>query len=228
MERTGLLSRLASALAARAVPHRFIAAQLAHPSGSFGRWVMTRALNTGNAEIISGTLDALELRPDQSFMDVGFGGGLALRLASKRTRASLWGIDSSPDVVAAGHRLLGDLVAQGRLNLLTGDVSELPLRDALVDAICTTNTIYFWPDPPQALASLKRVLAPRGRLAIGFSGADKMRDFDPITRHGFRLYEEKEVRGLLERAGFEEVTLVAQTGSTSSGDFVAAAVRPAR
>ena len=41
----------------RIEPHRFLAAQLRQPSGRFGRWVMTRGLNDGNAELIAATLE---------------------------------------------------------------------------------------------------------------------------------------------------------------------------
>jgi arsenite methyltransferase len=228
MARTSRWSRLASVVKGRVIPHRFVAAQLSRPSGSFGRWVMTRALNAGNAELIEGTLDALELRSDESLLDVGFGGGRALRLASERTRGSLWGIDLSPDIVTAAHAQLRELVAGGRLNLLTGDVTDLPLRDALVDAICTTNTIYFWPDPARAVTELGRVLSPAGRLAIGFSGPNKLRDYDAITRHGFRVLAPAEVESLLESANFQGVRAIPQTGKTSAGDFVVVGTKPDR
>src|SRR5262245_7414489 len=94
--------RLANLLTLPGSPHRFIAAQLRQPSGRFGRWVMTRVLNNRNSELITSTVDALELRRDQSFLDLGFGGGLALSLAAARTDAPLWGVDFSADVVLAG------------------------------------------------------------------------------------------------------------------------------
>ena len=56
---------LSNRIAARAFPHRFLAAQLRRPTGRFGRWILTRALNDGNAELIAATLEAL--------LAVGFG-----------------------------------------------------------------------------------------------------------------------------------------------------------
>jgi SAM-dependent methyltransferase len=204
-------------------PHRFVAAQLRRPTGPFGRWVMTRVLNRGNAELITGAVDALELQRNQSFLDLGFGGGLALKLAAARTDAPLWGVDFSPDVVLAGLNTFDSLVRSGRLNLVCADVADLPLRDALIHAICSTNTLYFWPDPVRALRSLRRVLSADGRLALGYSGATKMRGYGRVMEHGFTFYEPDRVEALLREAGFAQVQTIAQTGSTSRGDYVSLA-----
>jgi arsenite methyltransferase len=212
--------KLSDMLASKALPHRFLASQLRRPTGRFGRWVMTRALDHGNAALVLATVDALELRRDDTFLDVGFGGGLGLRLAAERTQAPLFGADFSPDVVVAGQRRLRALVASGRLNLLCADVAALPLRDQFVNAICTTNTIYFWPDPERALDALRRVSAPGGRIAFGYSGATKMSNFDGITRHGFRLYEPAQVESLLRDAGLHNIQTRALSGSHSEGDYV--------
>jgi ubiquinone/menaquinone biosynthesis C-methylase UbiE len=213
-------------LAERFMPHRFLAAQLRRPSGRFGRWVMTRGLNRGNAELIHATLDALALQRSDSFMDIGFGGGLALELAAARSDSPLWGIDFSPDVVAAGARRLEALVLSGRLNLISADVADLPLRDAMLSAICTTNTIYFWPEPERALASLYRVLQPGGRLAIGYVGAAKMAEFSRLTRHGFTPYAQLQVEELMHACGFREIQSVALAGAATRGDFTTVGVVP--
>jgi SAM-dependent methyltransferase len=209
-------------LVAPVAPHRFVAAQLRQPTGRFGRWVMTRVLNRGNAELITGAVDALALQRDESFLDLGFGGGLALRLAATRTDAPLWGVDFSSDVVLAGLNTFHSLIRSGRLNLICADVADLPLRDGLVRAICTTNTIYFWPDPVRALRSLRRVLSANGRLALGFNGATKMRGYS-VTQHGFKLYEPDRVEALAREAGFARVQTLAQTGRVSRGDYVSLA-----
>lgn len=211
---------LSNRIAARLVPHRFLAAQLRRPSGWFGRWVMTRGLNEGNADLIDATIDALAIGGDDVVLDVGFGGGRALRIAAERTRGALYGVDVAPDMVAQGQRTLAALVRSGRLSLLTADVTALPLRDGLVDAICTTNTIYFWEDLDAALAELARVLAPGGRVAFGYTGSDKMRRFDEITRHGFRTFTPDELAPALRAAGFDEIRSEALYGRVTEGDFV--------
>lgn len=210
----------AQVLLAPLIPHRFIAEQLRQPSGPFGRMVMTRVLNSGNAELIRAAIDMLGLSHSDAFLDLGFGGGLGLQLAAARTDGPLWGVDFSADVVLAATRTFRKQIASGRLNVICADVADLPLRDGLFQAICTTNTIYFWPDPLAALRSLRRVTAAGGRMALGFSGASKMRDFGKITTHGFTLYEPERVESLVREAGFSRVQLLPQSGKLSRGDYV--------
>lgn len=214
---------LSNLLAARLVPHRYLAGQLRRPSGRFGRWVMTRGLDDGNADLIEATLCELELGATDRFLDLGFGGGLALRKAAERTSGAMWGVDFSPDVVIAASKRLQALVASGRLGLLTGDVTDLPLKDGLVDAICTTNTIYFWPELSAGLRELRRVLAPGGRLAVGYSGRDKMGRFHNITQHGFRTFEPQDLERPLLDAGFSDVRTRALHGRVTEGDYVTVA-----
>ncbi len=217
--------QLADLLSSRLVPSRFLASQLRRPTGRFGRWILARGLNDGNAEQIAATLDALDLDGTDSFLDVGFGGGRALRLASRKTRGALYGIDFSPDMVARGHRVFADLCAEGRLDLISADVSDLPLRSELVDAVITTNTIYFWPDLPRALRELFRVLVPGGRIAFGFSGREKLAGFGNITKHGFTTFEPGDLERALVEAGFAAVETRALDGELTRGDFVTVARR---
>ena len=209
--------------------HRFIAEQLRQPSGAFGRVVMTRMLNKGNAPIIDETLASLELKPSDRFLDVGFGGGAALRIAAEQTSdGHAYGVDISDDMVATAQRRLQRLVRAGRVSVLRGDVADLPFRDGFIDKVATINTVYFWPDPPRAVTSLKRVIAPGGLLSIGFTGADKMSRYGKITEHGFRWYQPDGVAELLEAAGFLDIQTLALDGKVTQGDFVVRARRDER
>jgi arsenite methyltransferase len=177
---------------------------------------MTRMLNRGNTPLIDATLARLELRRDSSYLDLGFGGGRALREAAGTvTAAPIYGVDFSPDVVAEGHRRFADLITAGRLTLMQGDVTDMPLRDGLFDRISTMNTIYFWPEPERAAAELFRLLTPGGRLGIGYTGEEKMASY-PLISDGFTLVGAERVEALLRGAGFSNV----RSDAVLEGDFV--------
>lgn len=195
---------------------RAVARQLAHPSGWFGRAVMTRVLNRGNRELIEATLGSLELSPGLRLLDVGFGGGLALELARRRGVTRLAGVDPSDAAVA---RLRAHPPAAG-VRVERAGVEALPFEDGAFDAVVSTNTVYFWPDLPRAFAELRRVLAPGGRLAVGFSGAAKLRSFEVITRHGFHFHEDEAILAAATGAGLRGARLVELHGRDTAGDRV--------
>lgn len=203
-----------------------VARQLSRPSGWFGRTVMTRLLNRGNRQLIEATLAQLELEAGTRLLDVGFGGGLALELAHRRGVRRLAGVDFSEAAVARLRQRPGRL-AGAELHVEVAAVEALPFDEPTFDAVVSTNTVYFWPDLTRSFAELRRVLRPGGRLALGFSGAAKLRSFDAITRHGFCFHESADVTAAATVAGLTVLRLVELHGGDTEGDLVLVAERPA-
>lgn len=200
---------------------RYIAGQLGHPTGWFGRTVMARMLNRGNAELIDATLGQLGIEPGDRFLDVGFGGGLALERAADRVGSgTLTGIDPSADMVERASTRFRALVDAGQLELRCAGVEDLAGSADTYDKILTTNTVYFWPRLEPAFEALHGVLAEGGTMCVGFSGLEKMREFHRISRHGFNLHDEHVVKDVATAAGFVDVELLPQHGRFITGDFV--------
>jgi SAM-dependent methyltransferase len=65
----------------------------------------------------------------------------------------------------------------------------------------SVNSLYFRPDAARAMREIARVLKSGGRLVLCFEPAEELRKW-PGHRHGFRLFEVEEVKGLMEAAGF--------------------------
>ena len=130
----------------------------------------------GKFVVWSGIVDGLQLRGDETSLDVGFGRGAVLVATARRLpqgRAhgvDLWrSIDQSgnaPEVTEA------DATAEGvadRVELHTGDATVLPFDDNTFDLLTSSLAIHNIPDGAQRLQAIDeamRVLRHGGRMAI--------------------------------------------------------------
>lgn len=91
---------------------------------------------------------------------------------------------------------------------IVGDLHDLDVPDASFDAVVLTEVLEHVAEPEQVLGELRRVLRPGGRLflTVPFVGElhEEPHDHYRYTSHG--------LRGLLDRAGFEQVTVAPLTG----------------
>lgn len=178
---------------------RVISNQLGHPSGRLGR-LTAAAMNRGNAGLNASAMELLDVGPGRRVLDLGFGGGLTFGplLAAG---ATVVGVDRAGDMVAAATEHEREAVDAGRLRVLTGDASAIPLEDGEVDRVLSVNTVYFWPDLDAALREVHRVLTAAGRVVIGVREASVMQRLseDVVT-----VRDPADLRSSLERAGFAE------------------------
>jgi SAM-dependent methyltransferase len=181
-----------------------LARQLRRPDGIVGRLIAGR-LNKGNQATIATAIEALELTAPSVAADLGFGGGIGLRLLLDRPEVSeAVGIDFSPAMLTAARKRFATEVADGRLRLESGSLTELPLPDSSLDGAITVNTVYFLDDLDPMLRELRRVLRPAGRVAIGIGDPDAMAEM-PFTEHGFRLRSIPELEAAILAADLELV-----------------------
>jgi arsenite methyltransferase len=183
-------------------PPRFLAAQLARPTGPFGRYVTSPFLNRLNAAHHSMVLEDLALAPTSQVLEIGFGGAALLeRLCRAASGGHVAGLEISEQMVEMARARLRHWVDSDLLELSLGSVESLPYPDETFDRACTVHTTYFWPDLGKGLAELQRVMCPGGRLVLGFlSAADIARA--GLDRHGFSLHSLEELKGALAAARF--------------------------
>ena len=188
----------------------FIARQAGHPAGLLGRLllgVMARETARFNAEI----LDVLDPRDGEHVLELGYGHGRTLVDAAARAPGARFsGIDIAPTAAKAAARRARGLIAEGRLDLRTGDGGSLPWQADSFDAAFSVHTIYFWPEPAQQLRELRRVLRPGARLVLGFRerSDDAMAQFPAPT---YRFYSTDEVAALLADADLGKIEMHAST-----------------
>jgi ubiquinone/menaquinone biosynthesis C-methylase UbiE len=111
----------------------------------------------------------LEVRPQDRVLEVGFGPGVAIELLARVPARHVVGVDPSTEMLeqAAVRNAAG--VASGRVELQQGSVERLPFADATFDKALAINSMQVWPDVVAGLRELRRVLAPSGRIALGFT-----------------------------------------------------------
>lgn len=181
-----------------------LARHLRRPDGILGRFIAGR-LNKGNQAIIAGAIEPLELSAPSVAADLGFGGGIGLRLLLDRPEVSeAVGIDFSPAMLTAARKRFATELADGRLRLESGSLTGLPLADGSLDGAITVNTVYFLDDLAPALREFVRVLRPGARVVIGIGDPDAMAKM-PFTEHGFHLRPIAELEASIRAADLELV-----------------------
>jgi arsenite methyltransferase len=179
-----------------------IAKQLGHPRGVGGRMVML-ALNRGNRGFVRAAVQALDADADAVVADVGFGGGVGLKLLldSVGRSGSVYGVEVSDTMLTQAARRYRREVAAGRLALHDGSLTRLPFADGTLNGVVTVNTIYFVAELQEAFTELARVTAPSGRIVVGVANPETLGKL-PFTDDSFRLRPIPEVINTLQSAGF--------------------------
>jgi len=163
------------------------------------------------------------LRPGERVLDVAAGTGASLVPAAQRVGAtgSVVGLDLAPGMVDRLRELIARLGIENA-EALVGDAESLPFQDETFEAVICGFGLFFFPDADRALGEIRRVLRPRGQLALSTftrAGSDSMdaiwaqiaafMPVPPAVDHRRRFDEVSYLRDAFARAVFEEVTVEA-------------------
>jgi arsenite methyltransferase len=177
-----------------------LARQLGRPAGLAGRLV-ARGLNRGNRQLIEAAVAALPGGPGAALADVGFGGGLGLRLLLARPDvAAVHGVEISTTMLDRARAEFAPDVAGGRLHLHESSMTALPMTAHSLDGILSVNTIYFIDDLDSAVGELARTLKGSGRAVLGVGDPQAMEGMS-FTAHGFRVRPIEVIEDTISGAG---------------------------
>ncbi len=173
------------------------------------RWLLGGELHPGGENLTRRMLKLAEVGPADLVVDVASGAGTSAMLAAREYGCEVVGVDYGSTAVAGAR---AEAEAQGlahSVSFVEGDAEALPLGDASFDVAVCECALCTFPDKATAVAEMRRVLRPGGRLVLSDVVADHARLPDDLRGTmatvacvGSALAEPG-YRDLLGAAGFE-------------------------
>jgi ubiquinone/menaquinone biosynthesis C-methylase UbiE len=170
--------------------------------------IASQSLGCGNPTAVA------ELRPGETVLDLGSGGGLDVIVSARRVApgGKAIGVDMTLEMLELARR---NAVEAGVENVefLQGHIEDLPIPDGAVDVIISNCVINLSTEKPRVFAEMARVLSSGGRIGIADIVADDLLTPDERAERGdwagciAGALSETEYRNGLAQAGFSNIDL---------------------
>jgi SAM-dependent methyltransferase len=179
-------------------------------------------------------LGVAELRPGDTVLDLGSGGGLDVVLSARRVAPDgiAYGLDASTDMLTLAWAN-AEKAQLKNARFLQGHIENIPLPDNHVDVVISNCVINLSADKARVLTEAFRVLKPGGRVGISDVIADDGTDAATLVCVEQQVgclagtLTQPEYQRLLAAAGFCDIT-IASTSQAADGlhSAIIRAVKP--
>lgn len=177
------------------------------PDGLLGKLMVT-GMNVGHEALAEWGCGFLGEEAPSSILDIGCGGGANIRRFLKSNPgACVTGLDDSSVSVDMARRLNAKAIAEGRCEIIKGDVSHVQLPADTFDLATAFETVYFWPEIQQSVQNMFHSIAPGGRFLIvnESTGVDPSAVRYAKIIDGMNLYTPERLTDILTAVGFCKV-----------------------
>ncbi len=155
-----------------------------------------------------------ELKPGETVLDLGSGGGIDVLLSAKRVgpTGKAYGLDMTDDMLALARENQRQ-AGVANVEFLKGEIERIPLPNDSVDVVISNCVINLSADKDRVLQETFRVLRPGGRFAV--SDVVVRGEVPDTVRQSMLLWvgciagalEEQDYRAKLHAAGFIDIGL---------------------
>jgi demethylmenaquinone methyltransferase/2-methoxy-6-polyprenyl-1,4-benzoquinol methylase len=145
-------------------------------------------------------LSLLDLSRDDRVLDVGCGTGFGTDGLLDHVD-EVHGLDQSRHQMERAFEKFG---TRGRVRFVRGDAERLPFADDSFDAVWSSGSIEYWPDPVAALAECRRVTRPGGQVLVVGPNAPRTAPMRRLADAIMLFYDADEADRMFEAAGFEQ------------------------
>jgi arsenite methyltransferase len=177
-------------------------------TGAIPEAAVLASLGCGNPTALA------ELKPGETVLDLGSGGGIDVLLSAKRVgpAGKAYGLDMTDEMLAVANENKRKAGVEN-VEFLKGHIESIPLPDNSVDVIISNCVINLSADKDRVLREAFRVLKPGGRFAV--SDVVTKGEMLPEIRKNVLLWvgciagalEENEFRNKLTSAGFTDIDI---------------------
>jgi SAM-dependent methyltransferase len=186
--------------------------------GARAAFYTTSEAHTDEA-VLSRVVELARPLPADLALDVGTGTGhTALALATRV--AHVTGTDVTPEMLAEARALaMSRGAAAANVEFVLADVEALPYADGSFDIVTCRRALHHFLRPEAALAEMRRVMRPGGRLVIDDRSVPDDDDVDEVMNRLDVLHDGSHVReyrpcglaDMVTAAGFDVTTVETYT-----------------
>lgn len=182
--------------------------QLATEFDQWAKGDRTQSMANGHWDVTVQMLDSIDLTDCKHMIDVGCGNGWLVREVLRRGVETGVGVDISPEMISVAKN---STEVENRETYMVANGEDIPLPDGIVDCITNIESLYYYPEPQQALHEWARIAKPGAQLAI-------MMDLyleSPATHNWIdaldvpvHLFSKVQLREMLTKAGWSNIEMV--------------------